>query len=68
MQKVRVYSWSRPHAHAIIPSGLGTRLSQADMGKLTLAVVSDLAKGQDVREIAKLDASKQGITEVDDLG
>ena len=38
------------------------------MGKLTLAVVSDLAKGQDVREIAKLDASKQGITEVDDLG
>ena len=37
------------------------------MEKLTLAAVCDLAKGQDIREIKILDASRKGIKHVDDI-
>ena len=37
------------------------------MAKLTLAMVSKLAEGEDLQEIKKLDASKRGLIHVEDL-
>ena len=37
------------------------------MEKLTLVAVSELAEGEDIREIRWLDASGKGVTLVEDL-
>ena len=37
------------------------------MKRLTLPVVCDLAKGQDIREVKALDASRKNINRIDDI-